>query len=69
MEDGCKSCKFNIIDESPMMSPGSLMINTIYICDNIDSGSFNERMGVLTNTQTGSTIDSRENRTCEKHSK
>ena len=56
-----------MIGEQTDMPSGSILMNMIYRCDNKDSDHFNEQMGVLTNLQQGTTIDSRESRHCDKH--
>jgi len=66
MEKSCKNCKHNVFEQTDMPT-GSILMNSIYKCDNSKSEHFNERMGVLTNLQQGTTIDSRENRHCEKY--
>ena len=67
MSDDCKSCRYNVFSKITDMPEGSILLNTVYKCDNKMSEHYSEEMGDLKNLMTGENIDSRKSRSCEKY--
>ena len=63
----CTHCKISLDNDAGGVSPGGIMFITYYKCNNEESEYHNDEISVIMNTESGGTIDSRENQSCDKH--